>query len=169
MPWPGPRRTRTRGAAIARDRRHRGLDGHGHVHNDPATKNAISRSSEAAAAPDPTTPAQRAASRSRVAAQRTQREPQLVGRAAAERRRLVPEGAYAMAGGCYRLGGRPLTFQATGLGSYLLYAPDRTFLAASGLGRRRLGGVPVARVDWTVRRPARGCSPSPSLTAAAAT
>ncbi|MCW2738987.1 hypothetical protein, partial [Nocardioides sp.] len=36
-------------------------DGHGHVHNDPTTKNAISRSGEAAAAPDRTTPAQRSA------------------------------------------------------------------------------------------------------------
>ena len=34
-------------------------DGHGHVHNDPTTKNAISRSGEAAQAPDRTTPAQR--------------------------------------------------------------------------------------------------------------
>ena len=31
-------------------------DGHGHIHNDPTTKNAVSRSGEAAAAPDRTTP-----------------------------------------------------------------------------------------------------------------
>ena len=48
-----------------------------------------------------------------------------------------------MAGGCYRLGGRPLTFQATGLGSYLLYGADRTFLAARRPARRR--GQPPRR------------------------
>ena len=113
--------------------RHRArVAGDGHVHDDPSTKNAVSRSGEAAAAPDRTTPRQRAASLARVAEQRTQREPRLTGVPLRSRRRAVPESVYAMAGGCYRLAGSRLTFQATGLGSYLLYAPDRTFLAASG-------------------------------------
>ncbi len=37
-------------------------DGHDHVHNDPTTKNAVSRSGEAASTKDPTTPAQPSAS-----------------------------------------------------------------------------------------------------------
>ncbi|KRE93914.1 hypothetical protein ASG76_10855 [Nocardioides sp. Soil774] len=124
--------------------------GHGHVHNDPTTKNAVSRSGEAAAAPDPTTARQRSASRGRVAAQRTQREPRLRGVPLRTPRRTVPESRYAMAGGCYRLAGHELTFQATGLGTYLLYAPDRTFLAASGAGTT-WAAAPSPDADWTVR------------------
>ena len=131
-------------------------DGHGHVHDDPTTKNAISRSGEAAAAPDRTTPVQRAASRARVAAQRTQREPRLVGVPLRSKRQRVPESVYAMAGGCYSLGGQPLTFQATGLGSYLLYAPDRTFLAAAASGGADWVAAPSPESDWTVRQTGRG-------------
>ena len=130
-------------------------DGHGHVH-DPATKNAISRSGEAASAPDPTTSRQHAASREQVARQRTQREPRLVGVPLRTPRRLVPETRYAMAGGCYRLGGRPLTFQATGLGTYLLYSTDRTFLAASGSGAATWAAAPSPSADWTARRAGAG-------------
>ena len=156
---------RQRAEAVAEQRPHThagqaapaaGLDdGHGHVHDDPTTKNAISRSGEAAQARDRTTPVQRAASRARVAAQRTQREPRLVGVPLRSKRRLVPEDVYAMAGGCYRLGGQSLTFQATGLGSYLLHAPDRTFLAASGSGAT-WAATPSPESDWTVREAGSG-------------
>lgn len=131
-------------------------DGHGHVHNDPTTKNAISRSGEAATAPDPTTPRQRARSRARIAGQRTLEEPRLVPVPLRSTRRLVPESRYAMAGGCYRLAGRPVTFQATGLGSYLLYAADRTFLAASSDGSTTWAGSPSPDSDWTARGAGRG-------------
>ena len=131
-------------------------DGHGHVHDDPRTKNATSRSGEAAAAPDATTPAQREASRTRVAAERRQREPRLVGVPLRAERRLVPEDVHAMAGGCYRLGGLPTTFQATGLGSYLLYGVDRTFLAASDAGGASWVAAPSPAADWTVRKAGRG-------------
>lgn len=127
-------------------------DDHGHAHDDPTTKNAISRSGEAAQAPDRTTPAQRAASRARVAVQRTQREPRLTGVPLRSKRRLVPESVYAMAGGCYRLGGQSLTFQATGLGSYLLYAADRTFLAATGTDGATWATAPSPEADWTARK-----------------
>ncbi|GAA1914142.1 peptidase [Nocardioides hwasunensis] len=132
------------------------LDGHGHVHNDPTTKNAVSRSGEAAAHPDRTTPQQRAASRARVAEQRTQREPRLTRVPLRERRRAVPESRYAMAGGCYTLGGRPITFQATGLGSYLLYAADGTFLAAGGTDDATFAASPSEQADWTARTAGRG-------------
>ncbi len=131
-------------------------DGHGHVHDDPTTKNAISRSGEASQAPDRTTPAQREASRATVAAQRTLREPRLTGVPLRSKRRLVPESGYAMAGGCYSLGGQPLTFQATGLGSYLLYAPDRTFLAGDGSGGAVWAAAPSPDSDWTVSKAGRG-------------
>ncbi|RYB94372.1 peptidase [Nocardioides oleivorans] len=132
------------------------LDGHGHVHNDPRTKNAISRSEEAVAHPDPTTPAQREASRARVATQRTLKEPRLTRVPLRSKRQVVPESRYAMAGGCYDLGGRPTTFQATGLGTYLLYATDRTFLAASGADGATQATSPSATSDWTVRTAGRG-------------
>ena len=75
----GPAAHPPRGATGRPSTPRRGAPRDGHVHDDPTTKNAISRSGEAAAAPDRTTPAQRAASRARVAAQRTQREPRLAG------------------------------------------------------------------------------------------
>ncbi len=131
-------------------------DGHGHVHDDPATKNAISRSGEAAANPDGTTLRQRAASRARVAAQRRQPEPRLEPVRLRGPRRAVPESVYDLAGGCYRLGGQPLTFQATGLGSYLLYAPDRTFLAASGPTGATWAATPSPLADWTAHRVGKG-------------
>ncbi|MDR7253400.1 hypothetical protein J2X46_002385 [Nocardioides sp. BE266] len=131
-------------------------DGHGHVHNDPTTKNAISRSGEAATAPDPTTPRERAASRARVSAQRTLAEPRLTKVPLRSPRRLVPESRYAMAGGCYSLAGRPTAFQATGLGSYLLYAADRTFLAATSGGGTTSAAAPSPDSDWTVRGAGRG-------------
>jgi hypothetical protein len=131
-------------------------DDHGHVHDDPTTKNAISRSGEAATAPDRTTPRQRAASRARVATQRTLREPRLTRVPLRPRRRAVPEDRYAMAGGCYDVGGQPLTFQATGLGSYLLHSPDRTFLAADTGGATTWAAEPSPAADWTVREAGRG-------------
>ena len=131
-------------------------DGHGHIHNDPTTKNAVSRSGEAAAAPDRTTPEQRAASLARVAAQRTEREPRLVGVPLRSNRRAVPESVYAMAGGCYRVAGRPLTFQATGLGTYLLYTSDRAFVAASGADGATDAAEPSPLADWTARKAGSG-------------
>lgn len=137
------------------DALHHDSHSHGHEHGDPTTKNAISRSGEAASAPDRTTPRQRVASRVRVAAQRTQREPRLRGVPLRSVRRQVPESVYAMAGGCYRLGGRAITFQATGLGSYLLYAADRTFLAATDDGAT-WATAPSPAADWTVRKAGAG-------------
>lgn len=125
-------------------------DGHGHVHNDVTTKNAVSRSPEAAAAPAATTGRQAATSRARVAADRRRTEPRLRGVRLRPERQLVPESRYAMAGGCYRLGGQPITFQATGLGSYLLYSIDRQFLAATPSGAG-LVAQPSPEADWHVR------------------
>src|SRR3954469_7113443 len=59
---------------------------------------------------------------------------------------------YSFAGGCYTLtsGGQPLRFQASDLGSYLLYTPAAQFLGA-GAGNT-VGPVaqPSPAADWVV-------------------
>ena len=108
-------------------------DGHGHVHNDPATKNLVSRGGVSDPdAQDPTTAAERRASRSAVAQGRRTPDPTLRTVPVRSPRRLRPENIWAMAGGCYRVGRTPIRFQATDLGTYLLYTADRTFLGADG-------------------------------------
>jgi hypothetical protein len=57
---------------------------------------------------------------------------------------------YSLAGGCYAVSGLPgaeqVRMQATGLGSYLLYRPDRTFVAAGGVAAE-----PSPAADWEVQ------------------
>src|SRR5437899_1678056 len=74
---------------------------------------------------------------------------------------------YSLQGGCYALlsaatervlpGAERVRMQATGLGSYLLYTPERTFLggvaAAAGL-RPQLAPSPAT--DWRVREAGDG-------------
>jgi hypothetical protein len=72
---------------------------------------------------------------------------------------------YSLAGGCYSLAptstGKPigaastLRFQATRLGSYLLYGAARDFVAASGDGVIR-AAAPSPDSDWTVEQTAAG-------------
>ena len=82
----------------------------------PVDQERLSRSGEAAAAPDRTTP--RSAPPASPGSRRSARSASRGSPAyPCEQRRAVPESVYAMAGGCYRLGRQPLTFQATGLGS----------------------------------------------------
>jgi hypothetical protein len=131
----------------------------GHDHNDPATKNAISRSEEAASAPDPTTPGQARLHARSVAEERTAAtEPALTTVPLSAPRLAAPETRYAMAGGCYTLAGSKYLFQATDLGSYLLFTPDKTFLAApgGGAGPTAYDATPSPRSDWTVQRLADG-------------
>ena len=111
------------------------LDGHGHDHSDPTTKNAISRSGESGdQTADPTSSAARVTHAAAVAAGRQTPEPELTTAPLRERRTTHPRTRYAMAGGCYTLvdGGEPLFFQATDLGHYLLYDADRRFVSTSG-------------------------------------
>jgi len=66
---------------------------------------------------------------------------------------------YSLAGGCYSLrsassgrivpGAEHLRMQATTLGSYLLYRPDRTFLAAQG-DSVKAAAKPSPTADWSV-------------------
>src|SRR5437763_16961790 len=64
---------------------------------------------------------------------------------------------YSLANGCYALqsssgqvvaGGDHGRMQATALGSYLLYRPDRTFLAAQGDGSVAPAPPPSPAADW---------------------
>jgi hypothetical protein len=140
------------------------LDGHTHDHDNPLTKNSISRTTgdvETADTADPTTPVQAAVDTAAVARQRSEPAPRLVPLSAAPHRRAVPQNRYAMASGCYGLqavrNGRwvaragdgfaasrglraralPLHFQATDLGKYLLYGTRKDFVSRGGsaLGR----------------------------------
>ena len=139
------------------------LDGHAHNHNDPQTKNSISRTtgdSETADTADPTTPVQAAVAATSVARQRSEPAPRLVPLAKSPARRAVPQNRYAMASGCYALQAvrndrwvaragdgftasrayrsraLPLHFQASDLGKYLLYGTRKDFVARQ-TGRRR--------------------------------
>jgi hypothetical protein len=77
---------------------------------------------------------------------------------------LAPGGAqaetrYSVAGGCFTLasassgtpapGGQQLRFQATDLGSYLLYTTGASFLAAGG-GTVGPASTPSPAADWVV-------------------
>jgi microsomal dipeptidase-like Zn-dependent dipeptidase len=68
---------------------------------------------------------------------------------------------FALAGGCYRLvgksgapvrGAEQVRMQATRLGSYLLYRPDKKFFASTSDGLRPVGS-PGPRADWRVSLP----------------
>lgn len=121
-----------------------------HDHNDPATKNALSRAGESGAeTQDPTTAAEKRAHASYVAAERRTPDPQLTTVPVTDPRRLHPQDRYAMANGCYTLtdGGEPLFFKPTTLGTYLLYARDRTFVSAGGDPATE----PGTDTEWTAR------------------
>lgn len=128
-------------------------DDHAHVHDDPATKNLISRSGETDGTDDPTTPEQAAANREYVASARAGTgEPTLTRVPLRSPRKLVPEDRYAAAGGCYTLAGQKVRFQATDLGSYLLLLTDRTVLAAGPSGTTVHAADPTPAADWTLTR-----------------
>ena len=158
-------------AAVAHDE----PEEHTH-HDDPARKNAISRAPESANTEDPTTPTQAIANTGSVVAQRSEPEPTLVPTATPAPRASAPQDRYAMAGGCYALqsastgkwvvpesgayaakgsslaGAIPFHFQATDLGTYLLYGPGKTFLSANLLTRPSARGAPSSWSDWTVTK-----------------
>src|SRR5256714_3604988 len=79
---------------------------------------------------------------------------------------------YSLANGCYALqgtsggvvaGGDHVRMQATTLGSYLLYRPDRTFLAAQGDGSVAPDQRPSPAADWRVKEaPGRTFTLSPA-------
>ncbi len=77
---------------------------------------------------------------------------------------------YSLAGGCYSLqkggklvpGGEHLRLQATTLGSYLLYRPDRTFLASQDDGSLAPADRPSPAADFRVTETGGGFTLSPA-------
>ena len=145
-----------------------------HDHNDPATKNAVSRAGEVGASTkDPTTAAQQRANAAYVASERALPDPKLTTVSATQQRDRYPATRYAMANGCYTMStGRGtyvtrsgdalrvsktkagkaarFTFRATDLGSYLLYGAGGKFLAGSSGAAMDPG--PSTDAEWTVRK-----------------
>ncbi len=151
-----------------------------HTHNDPVTKNSVSRAPEADDMADLTSAVEALAGSSGVATQRSEPQPELLPTASAPPRADVPEDRYAMAGGCYAVrstgtgrwvtrdalgykasavsagDAEPFHFQATDLGTYLLYGPGKTFLGLSLLGTISPSGGASTRTDWTVEQDDEG-------------
>jgi hypothetical protein len=148
-----------------------------HDHNDPATKNSVSRAGRAGkATQDPTTADERRANAAYVARERALPDPPLTTVAVTEPRARYPETRYAMANGCYTMatgGGvfvtrsgdvlrlsrttpakaARFTFKAIDLGSYLLFGAGGKFLAGSNGAAMDPGPSPDA--EWTVRKVGR--------------
>ncbi|MGZ6745340.1 MAG: hypothetical protein ACXVD0_05485 [Nocardioides sp.] len=121
-----------------------------HDHNNPLTKNSLSRAGETGPeTQDPTTAAEKAASAAYVAAERRTADPTLTTVPVMQPRLLHPQDRYAMANGCYSLtpGSEPLYFKPTKLGTYLLYDAHRRFVTAAG-GK---ADAPSPDTEWTAR------------------
>ena len=105
-----------------------------HDHDDPATKNDVSRGGEVGKdVADPTNAAERAIATAYVTQARRTPDPPLTSVRPLEKRLLFPQNRYAMANGCYRMAGKPTYFKPTDLGTYLLYTKRRKFRTADGL------------------------------------
>jgi hypothetical protein len=122
-----------------------------HNHNDPATKNALSRAGDVGAdVADPTTAEEARRNAAYVASERTTADPQLTTAPVTAPRAVHPQNRYAMANGCYTLtrGGDPLFFKPTALGRYLLYDKSREFVSAGGAR----AADPSPSTEWRTTR-----------------
>ncbi len=150
------------GKAIDESKPHKhpkGINASAHMrqHLDQSNKNAISRSGETSGTADPTTAEQAARNRAYAAANRAAlADPDLTTVPLREPRHQVPQTRYEMAGGCYSLSGQKIRFQATDLGSYLLYGTERTVLAAGNGGATAWLAKPTAKADWIVAKTGAG-------------
>jgi hypothetical protein len=125
-----------------------------HNHNDPRTKNSVSRSGETGKETrDPSTVLSRIRGVTAVAAQRRMKDPPLVQVRAVQRRLRHPQDRYAMANGCYRVAGHKIYFKPTDLGRYLLYTHDAQFLVDGGTA-----ASPGDQTIWTARQRKHGFS-----------
>ena len=121
-----------------------------HDHDDPATKNDVSRGGEVGKnVQDPTNAAERAIAAAYVAQARRTPDPPLTSVRPVQKRLPFPQDRYAMANGCYRMAGKPTYFKATDLGTYLLYTKRRKFRTADGLA-----DAAGADTVWTATPPA---------------
>src|SRR4051812_37601085 len=70
---------------------------------------------------------------------------------------------YSLAGGCYALSGvsgaEHVRMQATALGRYLLYTPERKFIAAQDDGSVAAADAPSPAADWQVTEAGGGAFP----------
>ncbi|MDN5743859.1 MAG: hypothetical protein L0H31_01925 [Nocardioidaceae bacterium] len=143
-----------------------------HNHNDPRTKNDVSRGlTPGDKAIDPTTDAEKKAAEAYVSRERGLPDPKLTTVAAYPTRTSVPATRYAMAGGCYTLrapSGGYLTrsaktlkvaavarsqasgfyFKATRLGGYLLHT-EAGEVTLQGNGSIAIAAKPGPKADWT--------------------
>ncbi|MBM0127646.1 hypothetical protein [Pimelobacter simplex] len=125
-----------------------------HDHDDPATKNLVSRGLAVGEdVVDPTTAAERTAAEEHVERERALPDPRLVPTAAYPDRDAVPADRFAMAGGCYMLTAPagtfgPYYFKATRLGGYLLHTATGE-LTRSGTGAVTIAAKPGPQSDWT--------------------
>lgn len=126
-------------------------DGHNHRHDDPATKNTITRAGLEPGTEDPTTAQQARRATSYVASQRKLRDPKLQRVDLQPDRRKVPQHRYAMAGGCYTLNKQKVHFQPTDLGVNLLYSTQHTFLTGAD-GTADWAAKPSEQAEWTVKK-----------------
>ncbi|MCX6399108.1 MAG: hypothetical protein NTX33_04150 [Propionibacteriales bacterium] len=150
-----------------------------HDHNDPATKNDVSRGLAVGDdVVDPTTGVQRTAAEAYVDRERAMPDPTLVDVPAYPARTSVPADRYAMAGGCYTLqtkSGRyvtrsgtalavaavartaaaPFYFKATRLGGYLLHS-EAGEVTLNSNGTVAVAAKPSAAADWTATRASDG-------------
>lgn len=151
-----------------------------HDHSDPATKNAISRTSAAEAdadTTDPTTPAEASSHARSAAEQRDDAEPALTQVSIDAAQPAIPTDRYNLFNACYGLqssatghwlqgttfsapdagSGTPLYFKPTELGRYLLFAPDETYLGKVGLlAKVGYAKAPGETTNWTVTQAAPG-------------
>ena len=129
------------------------IDGHAHNHNDPRTKNAVSRAAPTTnrETADPTTPAQARRAVGAAEVQRSETEPKLSSVPVSPPHASSPTDRYNMFNACYGIqstrssrwlagdttptftaatvgAGAPLYFKPTELGRYLLYSRSKTFL-----------------------------------------
>ncbi len=142
----------------------------------PGAKNAISRGPLSGATTDSTTSVEASAAIDAAAAQRAEADPTLVPATSAGPRPHadVPEDRFAMARGCYVLrsasngnwvarggtgyratldsaeGAEPFHFQATDLGTYLIWDTQRRFLASS-YAAAKAASAPAPAAEWTAQ------------------
>ena len=117
-----------------------------------AEKNAISRAGDGGPETrDPTTAGERTAGAAYVARERALPDPELTTVPVSGPRQRHPRDRYALAGGCYTLvpGGEPFYFQATDLGSYLIYDAERRFVLGDGSRAADPGPEAVWRIART--------------------
>jgi hypothetical protein len=156
------------------------VDDHSHNHNDPTTKNAVSRTAlvtdqETA---DPTTPEQARLAVGAASDQRTQTEPKLSSVPVSGTHASSPTDRYNMFNACYGVqsastgrwltgaatptfsattigAGEPLYFKPSALGRYLLYSRAGTFLDGT-TPAVRYAAKPGATNDWVTTMPSKG-------------